>query len=371
VHNYDDDIVVFLQNLARYYDPRDPMNYFSAVLLQEQLVYEYNRGVYCEDERAPSEALVPFYVQDSVLPLDHPYVVLPSASPAQEEAADDFFDYLRQPAQQDRFAAIGFRSRASQFEPWALTGRVSDVLNGQEADRRTGMEQLDEQSFTPTPSGAVVQAVLESWDEVRKEANILFVLDTSLSMRERLPDGRRRYEVMQATVARGVRQLLAGPHDAGLWTFPNREGDDPPYVSHVPVGPVGDTRGDIVAAIQEDLPDPGLGTPIYRTIRDAHEHLVERSRNQDQPRPEIDAIVVVTDGGTNDPRNEDYDVDALLDDIRPQEGEPPVKVFSIAFGSDADLANLRRISDATGGEAYDARDAARLDDVFPQVINNF
>jgi len=48
-----------------------------------------------------------------------------------------------------------------------------------------------------------------------------------------------------------------------------------------------------------------------------------------------------------------------------------VRVFTIAYGSDADKKVLQRIADATRGAAYDASDPASIETVFKEVISNF
>ena len=49
----------------------------------------------------------------------------------------------------------------------------------------------------------------------------------------------------------------------------------------------------------------------------------------------------------------------------------PVRVFPIAYGSDADLDVLRQIAEATNAAAYDASDPASISKVFTAVVSNF
>ena len=49
----------------------------------------------------------------------------------------------------------------------------------------------------------------------------------------------------------------------------------------------------------------------------------------------------------------------------------PVRIFPIAYGEGADTGALQRIAEATGGQWFDASDAAKIDLVFASVINNF
>jgi Ca-activated chloride channel family protein len=86
----------------------------------------------------------------------------------------------------------------------------------------------------------------------------------------------------------------------------------------------------------------------------------------------INAVVLLTDGRNEDPRNED--LAALLKTLRAQnEGETtkPVRIFTIAYGNDADEATLKRIAEATNAAAYSAVDPATIVNVFNAVVSNF
>ena len=78
------------------------------------------------------------------------------------------------------------------------------------------------------------------------------------------------------------------------------------------------------------------------------------------------------DDGTESDDNEQ--LATLLEDLRAEsESElgQPVRVFTIAYGEDADLDVLREIAEATNAAAYDASDPASITKVFTAVISNF
>ena len=86
----------------------------------------------------------------------------------------------------------------------------------------------------------------------------------------------------------------------------------------------------------------------------------------------INAVVVLSDGRNEDPRNND--LDRLLANLRAgSEGQSsrPVRVFPIAYGKDADLGVLRRIAEATNAAAYDASNPTTINDVLTAVVSNF
>jgi Ca-activated chloride channel family protein len=83
----------------------------------------------------------------------------------------------------------------------------------------------------------------------------------------------------------------------------------------------------------------------------------------------INAIVVLTDGRNEYPA--DTDIDGLVRELSRGSTESGVRVFSIAYGADADLKTLQRISEASRAVAYDATNAADIDTIFTTVISNF
>jgi Ca-activated chloride channel family protein len=86
----------------------------------------------------------------------------------------------------------------------------------------------------------------------------------------------------------------------------------------------------------------------------------------------INAVVLLTDGKNEDQKN--TDLSGLLTALRAgSEGQAsqPVRVFTIGYGKDADLATLKRIAEATSAAAYDASNPNTIVQVFINVISNF
>jgi len=109
------------------------------------------------------------------------------------------------------------------------------------------------------------------------------------------------------------------------------------------------------------------GTPLYDAIAAAYEEMARRA----QP-GRINAIVVLSDGQDTD---SSISLDSLVAKIGASSAEggddAPVRIFPIAYGEGADTGALQRIAEATGGQWFDASDAAKIDLVFASVINNF
>jgi Ca-activated chloride channel family protein len=81
------------------------------------------------------------------------------------------------------------------------------------------------------------------------------------------------------------------------------------------------------------------GTPLYAATR-----LAAESMNAGQEPALIKAIVVLTDGGND---YTDNDLDGLMRQLPGSARENGVRVFTIAYGPDADLETLQRISEAS------------------------
>ena len=83
----------------------------------------------------------------------------------------------------------------------------------------------------------------------------------------------------------------------------------------------------------------------------------------------INAIVVMTDGRNEYP--DDNDLDGLVRQLVEQALEGGIRVFTIAYGQDADLDAVKRISEASRAAAYDATDPLTINAVFTNVLSNF
>jgi Ca-activated chloride channel family protein len=112
---------------------------------------------------------------------------------------------------------------------------------------------------------------------------------------------------------------------------------------------------------------PTQGTPLYTVTKAADDRLLETFDAQ-----RINAVLLLTDGKNEDPRNND--LDGLLRELRARnEGQTanPVRIFPIAYGKDADLPTLKRIAEATNATVYDAADPRSINKVFLAVVSNF
>ncbi len=89
---------------------------------------------------------------------------------------------------------------------------------------------------------------------------------------------------------------------------------------------------------------PGGQTALYDAVDQAYSHLQER------PADHIRALIVLTDGDDNTSKDTLSD---LLKKIHADAETHTIRIFTIAYGRDAQKSVLEQIANATQGKAYD------------------
>jgi Ca-activated chloride channel family protein len=182
--------------------------------------------------------------------------------------------------------------------------------------------------------------------------------------------GDTKLDLAQQASVKSLSQVK-GDDALGLWVFStglgSKQKDE--HLEIVPVGPVDKQRSALISGIQNQRPQKG--TPLYNAIGDAYRAMLS---SYDPTR--INAVVVLTDGINDDgtPKDDDEQLSNLLRDLQANsEGSDskPVRVFTIAYGKDADKTALKRIAEAASAATYDASDPKSIDRVFTNVISNF
>jgi Ca-activated chloride channel family protein len=369
--HYGQDTLRFLANLRRADDEGRAMSYISAVVIDEKSMLAYNEGyptgAWSDEEGSkkekPKTKLAAIYPKEGTITHDHPYVQFdwPSTDSAEASAkqrvTDDFLGYLYTPAVQRRFQEAGFRDHEGQV------GQLARLENGVDPQRTPDLLEL--------PEASVLDLVLSTWNEVRKPARVLLAVDTSTSMDEGItrenksqhcpralkhPDGSRCLSKLE--LLKNQRDyILSGftEHDQlGLWEFsahPNRLVD---------IGPMNEAGKERLRTEFDNLSTAPY-TALYETIAAA---VAEVAIGSDENT--INAVVVLTDG-----RNESL-VSASLGPLLEQLRQQPVRVFTIAYGQEADVKVLEDIAGASGGAHYDAMNPDDIGDLLvAAIISNF
>jgi len=363
VMHYGDITLTFLNNLYRNDARGTALTYTSAVAVEEKSVIDYNTGNPDgitdpgERPRPPRVPLVAIYPKEGTLFSDNPFIVLdaPWVTPAEREGARAFERFVKEPDNQRRVVEYGFRPGNPQ------------VAAGPPIETANGVDPGQPQNVLGVPEPAVLARVLDLWAQQRKSARVMLVMDVSGSMGDPADDrGNTKLDLAKQAAIAALAQFK-GEDDVALRIFSTDISRSPPtdYADLVPFGPISANREQIASRIRSLVPTQG--TPLY-TVAGASFTAVRETYDEER----INAVVLLTDGRNEDPRNRD--LDRLLGELRAgSEGQSnrPVRVFPIAYGKDADLSVLRRIAEATNAAAYDASDPTTIDKVFTAVVSNF
>jgi Ca-activated chloride channel family protein len=287
-------------------------SYLSAAVLYENLVIES----YAKSAPLP---IVAIYPTEGTFWSDHPYAVLDAdwVGPDERQAADAFLAFLKGRPAQERALALGFRPA----DPAIAVASPIDAAHG--------VDPKQPQTILPVPDANVLAKLLTLWQANKKGADVIFVFDKSGSMAGRPLDEAK-------AGAKGFLDTLEDRDEVTLSFFDANV--------YPPVGPL--RLGASKAQIQQrfDAVTAGGGTALYDAIAQGYDLASTHAKNKPQ---QIHAVMVMTDG-------KDESSKMTLEDLLarfPKEGEAPVKVFTIAYGTEAEGAVLDRIADSAKGSS--------------------
>lgn len=284
-------------------------SYLSAAVLYENLVVES----YASPGAMP---LVAVYPLEGTFWSDHPYAVLdaPWVGADEREGAEAFLAFLKAKPAQERAVQLGFR-------PADPTVPVVAPI-----DAAHGVDPKQPQTLLEVPAGPLLEKLLALWSRAKRRADVELAFDKSGSM-----NGRPLAEAQA-----GARAFLQGLHDddlASLVLFDHH--------IYPTVGPIALLKGrtELVGRIDELI--AGGGTALYDATASAYAEALARAASDPH---RIHALVVMTDGRDE---NSTISLQELINRLSREDA--PVKVFTIAYGSQADIDILRRIAEAGQG----------------------
>lgn len=362
VVHYGDTTLTFLNNLARNDARGTALTYASAVAVEEVSLINYNRGnpdgvlEPGETVQEPRIPLVGIYPEEGTVFSDNPFILLDAewVSDEQRAAARAFEEFVQRPENQERVLEFGFRPGNPE------------VPLGPPLTPELGVDPNQPQTTLETPSPPVMVQILRRWEEQRKAARVLLVLDVSGSMADFAGEEDETKLDLAVRAATTALDQFRDDDEVGLRIFSTDLGPDggQDFLDLVPVGPIGQQRDELVERLESLF--PVAGTPLYTATADSFVHMRETADPE-----RINAIVLLTDGRNEDPRNDDLEglLSTLTQGLEGQQS--PVRIFPIAYGRDADPAALRRIAEATDAAAYDSSDPRSIEQVFTAVISNF
>jgi Ca-activated chloride channel homolog len=327
--HYGDTTPFFADQLLRY-----GTAFASAVAMEEVTLLDFNR------RRRSGPELVGLYPREGTFYSDNPLIVLdaPWVERSQATAAGAFVRWLREQVTPAMAAKLGFRPG----DPKAGVPAPVDRAHGADPTQPARVLSL------PTPE--VLDRIRRAWREDRKPANIMLVVDTSGSMTEgdRLPQAKR-----------GLRDFLAllSPADrVGLMRFSSR------VHPIAPIRTVKKARPELLRQVH------GLVADGDTALYDAASRGMAAVRALDD-RSRINAVVLLTDGNDTASRTK---VDQLLAPLRAHsENEGvTVRVFTIAYGENANESVLGDIATASGGKSFGG-DPTQIRTVYKTIASFF
>ncbi len=296
IKHYGYNTLVFSENMRKF-----GISYISAFPMEEITLIEFN-------QTNPTVPLVAIYPEEGTFMHDDPFIIMASATSDEQEAAQQFFDFLTNEESQRLAMSYGFRPTNTEVP---LDHPISEAM---------GVEPQGVQNILDVPSAEVIVAAKDTWKQNRKRADILLVVDVSGSM-----DG-EKLELVKAGLETFLLNLL--PEDrVGLVTFSGR--------AMVPIepAPLSENRIALQTAIQNmQALDQ---TALYDAVAASREMMQTLEPMGDE---RIQAIILLSDG-------DDNASGITLDQLAQEQGEADISIFPIAYGSDANMAALERIAD--------------------------
>ncbi|MFD5863808.1 substrate-binding domain-containing protein [Agromyces sp. NPDC127015] len=331
-------------------------DFLSGVIVDEKTVWDYNRGITSPDgvsrteSTPPGERLVPIYPSDGYYVADNPFTVLagPWVDASEKEAAADLLRFAGTKQGQQIVRASGYHDLNGELDPV-----VSEV--GLLPERPSGALAF--------PGREMLAAIDSTFPDVRKRAEVLFLVDVSGSMEEKIATGDTKLAAAKAAIEKALGHFTKGDN-IGLAAF--SAVDDGPITPGL-VSPVADARTERTKFLE------ALGglkpiefTPLYAAV---DSFAKERAEAWDPER--INAIVLLSDGKNETLGPGTTTKKQMLADLERMHDDTPVLVFTLAYGANADTASLREISTATGAQFYDATDPTKVADVLGELVTSF
>jgi Ca-activated chloride channel family protein len=308
--------------------------YLSAAVLYESMVVES----YTQTATLPFP-VVAIYPKEGTFWSDHPVGIVQRewVTPEHQEAAKIYIKYLIDKPQQEKALNYGFR-------PASVDVPVTTPI-----DAAHGVDPAEPKTTLEVPSAEVIDAILKSWRQKKKDSDVVLVLDTSGSMN----DGKKIQHAREG--ARQLVNLLSDSDTFALLPF----NSDVAWAIQDAV--LKDGRAQALSTI-DSLFAQG-GTRLYDSIDLAYQHCLAGHQNENK----ILAVVVLTDGADTESAMTLKD---LMSRIRYDGETHTIHVFTIAYGRDAKKDILTGIADATQAKSYEGT-PQNIVDVFRDVSTFF
>jgi hypothetical protein len=309
---------------------------YSAVPVTEVDLYRRNLGK--DGAPKPERPLYEVGMGGASPAADFPFVTLSGGwvNQTQNKAAQQFRDFVRQPAQQKLFATAGLRVAATTEHPTDAVGMRWPPLT---------------QNLVPADA-TTAQDISASWTAAAVGDEVLSVLvDTSPAM------GGDGVNAVRNALNGEVNRTVSG--SLGLWAYAAGLDGDKPYKQLVPVVRIDQSIDQLHTGISKLA--SGNGNQLYSSILAVYQSVLANYQDGKHNR------VVVVVAGRNDGG-------LTIDQLRTQLGQlkdskRPVPVNIIAVGTNVDHDQLSGIAQDTGGSLSSVQNAGGVDAALAQLLS--
>ncbi len=313
-----------IENLIRHYSSRTTEfreyiaqgpEYLDFVALEENDVIAINRG---QTQYQPPEQLVALYPKEGTFWHEHPMGIVNAdwVTQEQSDAAAVFVDYVLTQPVQELIMTYGFRPANP------------DVELGFPFVPENGVDASQPRTVLNVPAPDVIAAVQQSWSFVKKQADILLLIDVSGSMANEGKIDQAR------TAAEAFLNSIESNNRIGLAVF----SDDIRML--VPMDDA-ERNFDAMYSNIRSLRAAG-GTEMFQALTQIVNSVTDESQDADR----IRAVVLLSDGA--DTGDAGYTLSDAVQAIEASRNTlNPVIVIPVAYGSDADVNALNAIARAS------------------------
>jgi len=288
IKHYGYNTLVFSDNMRKF-----GTSYISAFPMEEITLIDFNK-------KSPSVPLVAIYPKEGTFWHDDPFIVMSSASSEEQQAADQFFNFLMTPDSQKLAMSYGFR-------PANVDVPLADPIS-----TAYGVQPQGVQNILPIPPADVIVAAKNAWAQNRKRADIVLVVDISGSMQDD-----NKLDQAKAGLGTFLQRIL--PADRlGLVSFSSKARVE------VEPAPLSQNRVQLDDAIQRLQPEGK--TAIYDALMTAKATLDQIPADKEE---RIKAIVLLTDG-------EENASSTSFERLKQEFNESGISIFPVAYGSTSD-----------------------------------
>ncbi len=299
---------------------RGPSYLSAAVLYENLIVTQETKRIGGQSSQIP---VVAIYPKEGTFWSNHPYAIVnaPWVTAEQKEAAQLFETFLLDKPQQLKALEYGFRPADPSIP---LTAPL---------DSQHGVDINQPQTILEIPSAPVVEGIQELWRQTKKPVDLIVVMDISGSMRG------DKITTARSSLLQFVQKL--DDRDRLRIDLFNDQ-----IATLTPLSPIGEKRQQVLDSVS------GIFEQNDTSLYDAVAHAYSDLQSEGDP-DHIRAIVVLSDG---EDTVSSTTLDQVIEQIQASEGEGgnAIKVFTIAFGDDADSDILAQIADPSGGRQYNS-----------------